>query len=310
MNARRKKKASSTVWWWAVGVVACLVPGAAAGTNTDEPRPRFTPIPERELSVKFHSPRGFLIDAYQLPIGKPTPSAGAKPKTTATGKLEIVQTDETITVKGNRSAWVFDRKTGMIREAQLDGRTVLVGGPVLMILPLKGGQCAQTHRADIPPFNETCTQWQASTVKAGRTDEGVEIRVEGKYKEAAALAVGAGQQCPGAPTISAPPEAASSGRRFETLRATACWSAPTAGKARGHTSTATASACWWPASRPAVETGFSPDTLPLADRLLAVIDDSPTKLQLAARLVEWITPIVKKAGKTLWVVVDDASTSK
>lgn len=29
-----------------------------------------------------------------------------------------------------------------------------------------------------------------------------------------------------------------------------------------------------------------------------------TKLVLAARLVEWIAPIVKKAGKTLWVVVD------
>lgn len=29
-----------------------------------------------------------------------------------------------------------------------------------------------------------------------------------------------------------------------------------------------------------------------------------TKLQLAGRLVEWIVPIVKKAGKTAWVVVD------
>ncbi len=29
-----------------------------------------------------------------------------------------------------------------------------------------------------------------------------------------------------------------------------------------------------------------------------------TKLALAARLVEWIAPIVKKAGKTLWIVVD------
>jgi hypothetical protein len=29
-----------------------------------------------------------------------------------------------------------------------------------------------------------------------------------------------------------------------------------------------------------------------------------TKLVLAARLVEWIAPIIKKAGKTLWVVVD------
>jgi len=30
-----------------------------------------------------------------------------------------------------------------------------------------------------------------------------------------------------------------------------------------------------------------------------------TKLVLAARLVEWIAPLVKQAGKTLWIVVDD-----
>ena len=29
-----------------------------------------------------------------------------------------------------------------------------------------------------------------------------------------------------------------------------------------------------------------------------------TKLQLAARLVEWILPVVKKAGKSAWIVVD------
>ena len=29
-----------------------------------------------------------------------------------------------------------------------------------------------------------------------------------------------------------------------------------------------------------------------------------TKLVLAARLVEWLAPIVKQAGKTLWIVVD------
>jgi hypothetical protein len=35
-----------------------------------------------------------------------------------------------------------------------------------------------------------------------------------------------------------------------------------------------------------------------------------TKLDLAAQLVEWIAPIVKKAGKTLWVVVDGFYTKR
>jgi hypothetical protein len=35
-----------------------------------------------------------------------------------------------------------------------------------------------------------------------------------------------------------------------------------------------------------------------------------TKLQLAARLVEWIVPLWKKAGKTVWVVVDGGYTKR
>lgn len=33
-----------------------------------------------------------------------------------------------------------------------------------------------------------------------------------------------------------------------------------------------------------------------------------TKLQLAARLVEWVVPILKKAGKTVWIVIDGGYT--
>jgi hypothetical protein len=35
-----------------------------------------------------------------------------------------------------------------------------------------------------------------------------------------------------------------------------------------------------------------------------------TKLQLAARLLEWIVPILKRAGKTVWVVVDGGYTKR
>jgi hypothetical protein len=35
-----------------------------------------------------------------------------------------------------------------------------------------------------------------------------------------------------------------------------------------------------------------------------------TKLQLAARLVEWVVPILKKAGKTIWIVVDGGYTKR
>jgi hypothetical protein len=35
-----------------------------------------------------------------------------------------------------------------------------------------------------------------------------------------------------------------------------------------------------------------------------------TKLVLAARLVEWMAPIIKKAGKTLWIVIDGGYVKK
>ncbi len=35
-----------------------------------------------------------------------------------------------------------------------------------------------------------------------------------------------------------------------------------------------------------------------------------TNLQLAARLVEWIVPLLKKAGKTVWVVIDGGYTKR
>jgi len=35
-----------------------------------------------------------------------------------------------------------------------------------------------------------------------------------------------------------------------------------------------------------------------------------TKLQLAARLVEWIVPLLKKAGKTVWIVIDGGYTKR
>ena len=51
-------------------------------------------------------------------------------------------------------------------------------------------------------------------------------------------------------------------------------------------------------------------------RIMATIPKSrhwqrfATKLQLAARLVEWIIPILKKAGKKVWIVIDGGYTKR
>ena len=171
---------------WSIGDESGTASTQAPPRSTGELtiRPKRADLAGRQLSLRFHSPRGFLVDAYHLPIGKPLPLAEARPKIGTAGKLDLRTTEETITVTGKRSRWILDRKTGMVRQVQLDRRIVLVGGPVLMVLPLKNGKCAQTHSARIPPFNETCGQWQAATVQAEQTDDGVRIRVEGTYEEA------------------------------------------------------------------------------------------------------------------------------
>ena len=167
------------------GTVTADVPPRSSGTISI--RPKRTDLAGQKLSVKFYSPRGFLINVYQLPIGKPPQLAEVKCGATATGKVKLIQSDDTITIKANQSTWIFNHKTGMIQEAQFGNRTMLIGGPVLMVLPLKvpaRSSICQKHSADIPPFNAACTQWQISSVKAGQTNEGVEIRVNGQYEEA------------------------------------------------------------------------------------------------------------------------------
>jgi hypothetical protein len=171
---------------WSVGdesgTTSADVPPRSTGTLAI--RPRSAELAGRKLRLEFHSPRGFLIDAYELDIGQRASPRIVAREGPPVGKIRILETGDTITLKGNQAEWRVDRHTGMIRGVRIDGRTALVGGPVLMILSLKGGECAQTHRANIPAHNNTCTEWQADTVAVRPTEQGAEIQVKGSYREA------------------------------------------------------------------------------------------------------------------------------
>jgi len=165
------------------GTASADIPPRSTGTITI--RPRHADLASRTLAVQFVSARGFLVDRYELPIAPTGPAVKPQSESAPPGKLKLTQTDATITVTADRFAWELDHKSGMISEARIDGRAVLTGGPVLMVLPLRGGRCAQTHRADIPPLNNTCTRWQCSRVETRQTGRIAEIRVDGQYEEAA-----------------------------------------------------------------------------------------------------------------------------
>lgn len=171
---------------WSVGgesgMASADVPPRSSGAIAI--RPASADLAGSKLLIEFHSPRGFLIDACALPIGERQPRKAAPEEAPPAGKIRITGTGDAITLESEHGAWRVDRRTGMIRDARVAGRTVLAGGPVLMILPLRGGPCEQTHRADIPVLNSTCADWRAEAVAARATPQGAEIEVNGSYREA------------------------------------------------------------------------------------------------------------------------------
>jgi hypothetical protein len=147
-------------------------------------QPKSTCLDGKKLSLKFFSPRGFMIDSYLLPIGT-SEEIIPKPGISANGRLKLVKDDINFTIKGNRFTWVFGRTTGLIKKAEIDGQTVLVGGPTLIVLPFGKGTCVPDYTDDTAPFNDTCSQWKAEDVTATETGKGIRIQVKGRYKEAA-----------------------------------------------------------------------------------------------------------------------------
>ena len=163
------------------GRIRADIPPRSSGTITIPVKN--TDLDGKKLSLQFFSPRGFTIDTYLLPIGNSSPTIPQSPPAQF-AKIELTQDDKSITVKGGEFAWTFDRNTGQIQNAKINGQTVLTAGPTLMVLPLTGGKCEPTYSRDTPPFNDTCTQWKAANVTTAQTPDGVEIKVNGQYNQA------------------------------------------------------------------------------------------------------------------------------
>ena len=172
--------------------------GAESGTATTDVPPRSvgalaihcksTPQAGQKLALQFLSPRGFLIDTCELAIGKASTLPDEEIAPTTSGAAELVQTEETFTIKTAHATWSVDRRTGQICQVQSAGHNILVSGPVLMVLPLRAGSWgpdSPPHRPGIPPFTPCCTNWHTSTVQASRSNQCVTIQVDGHYDEAA-----------------------------------------------------------------------------------------------------------------------------
>ena len=135
------------------------------------------------LHLAFTDPRGFVCDEENIVLGKSAKVAAVAEK--STGKLIVIPTEDQIQIKGTKLEYVIDRKTGQFVSGRLNGKSILTGGPSLMILPLQSEACEPVDLGVWKPLNNVCDNWKAETVEAKEMADGsVEIVVKGSSKEA------------------------------------------------------------------------------------------------------------------------------
>ena len=136
------------------------------------------------LHLAFTDPRGFVCDEDEIALGthaEATLFVGTK----NAARLAITQTAGQIQIKGGRVDYLIDRETGQFVSGKLAGKTILTGGPVLMVLPLQTEACAPVDLGLWQPLNQTCQNWHATSVAASESADGtVEIAAQGSSQEA------------------------------------------------------------------------------------------------------------------------------
>jgi hypothetical protein len=135
------------------------------------------------LTLKFFDPRGFLADAYRLPIGAVDTCEAMPAGSLEAQKLTVTEDDETIRIAADTFSWEVDAKTGQLKSGLVEGQSVVNGGPVLMLLPLKSLE-GETPGYDGGPLNHTCSEWEAEDISVQQKGDAVVVRVKGAYKQA------------------------------------------------------------------------------------------------------------------------------
>ena len=135
------------------------------------------------LHLTFTDPRGFVCDEDNVLLGKSPEVATVSGK--FEGKLSFTQTDGEIQIRGGDVEYVINRQTGQFICGKVDGKTVLIGGPSLMVLPLQDEACEPVDLGIWKPLNNVCENWKAGSVTARQsTDGGVVVTVNGSSTEA------------------------------------------------------------------------------------------------------------------------------
>ena len=145
-------------------------------------RPNHIPNEGESLALKFTSPLGFMIDEYLIPVGQLHHEKVLENREAE--QITMTKTQEEISVRGKSFVWIFDAKSGTIKQAQKNGNQILTQGTSLMMLPLTTGPCLTEHSLTIQPLNNVCSNWKMSSLTTEESDTGVIVKVAGFYDEA------------------------------------------------------------------------------------------------------------------------------
>lgn len=158
-------------------LIVDLVPGSQSTLMI----PIDEPEAANSLYLTFRDPKGFIVDEYIIPVGEQSQNSV---DVAVPIKTRLLKRGQRAIIKGENFECVVNMTTGQIVSFVRDGVPSITGGPQLMTLSLMGGGCFPNHNKNTPIHNETCSEWQAKSVRAEETKDGVLIKVNGSYKEA------------------------------------------------------------------------------------------------------------------------------
>jgi len=138
-------------------------------------------LTNRKLKLSFFDSKGFLVDEFVIPVGEQSYANVLIDDARVSTKLKTTRREYTI--KGKGFECKISRITGQIISLKKEAVEILNGGPWLMALPLDGQGCEPDHDANIPAFNDSCSNWKTSLVSAKKEGADVLIIVKGSYDE-------------------------------------------------------------------------------------------------------------------------------
>ncbi len=139
-----------------------------------------TPKEKDQLLLSFYSPQEFLIDSYSIIFSKTEKEKHA-------GKIikpELMVFENRVAITMGEEVWSLNAVNGKLESIRKGDTPVLVGGPDLMMLPLRTGPCNTGHSLDIQPLNDVCSNWNGKITGTGAEGDAVFVKVGGSYDEA------------------------------------------------------------------------------------------------------------------------------